>query len=48
MGFQSPWAANVRRTTLTLIFPGQVRLKVRSIPLAEANAVVRFLEQESH
>ena len=47
MGFQSPWAANVRRTTLTLIFPGQVRLKVRSIPLAEANAVVRFLEQES-
>lgn len=48
MGFQSPWAANVRRTNLTLIFPGQVRLKVRSIPLAEANAVVRFLEQESH
>ena len=48
MGFQSPWAANVRRTNLTLIFPGQVRLRVRSIPLAEANAVVRFLEQESH
>ena len=48
MGFQSPWAANVRRTNLTLIFPGQVRLKVRSILLAEANAVVRFLEQESH
>ena len=42
MGFQSPWAANVRRTNLTLIFPGQVRLTVRSIPLAEANAVVRF------
>ena len=48
MGFQSPWAANVRRTNSTLIFPGQVRLKVRSIPLAEANAVVRFLEQEPH
>ncbi len=48
MGFQSPWAANVRRTNLTLIFPGQVRLRVRSIPLAEADRIVRFLEQESH
>lgn len=48
MGFQSPWAANVRRTNLTLIFPGQVRLKVRSIPLAEADRIVRSLEQESH
>lgn len=47
MGFQSPWAANVRRTNLTLIFPGQVRLKVRSIPLAEADTIVRSLEQES-
>ena len=47
-GFQSPWAANVRRTNLTLIFPGQVRLKVRSIPLAEADTIVRSLEQESH
>ncbi len=48
MGFQSPWAANVRRTNLTLIFPGQVRLKVRSIPLAESDTIVRSLEQESH
>ena len=48
MGFQSPWAANVRRTNLTLIFPGQVQLKVRSIPLAEADTIVRSLEQESH
>ena len=48
MGFQSPWAANVRRTNLTLIFPGQVRLRVRSIPLAEADTIVRSLEQESH
>ena len=31
-----------------LIFPGQVRLRVRSIPLAEADTIVRSLEQESH
>ena len=48
MGFQSPWAVNVRRTNLTLIFPGQVRLRVRSIPLAEADTIVRSLERESH
>lgn len=29
--FQSPWAAAVRRTDLTLTFPGKIRLKVRSV-----------------
>ena len=28
---QSPWAAAVRRTNLTLIFPGGIRRKVRSV-----------------
>ena len=30
---QSPWAASVGRTNLTLTFPGWVKLKVRSVPL---------------
>ena len=47
MGFQSPWAANVRRTNLTLIFPGQVRLKVRSIPVRDAAPCLNALEQET-
>ena len=47
VGLQSPWAANVQRTNLTLVFPGQVRLRVRSIPLAEADTVVRSLEYKS-
>ena len=28
---QSPWAAAVRRTNLTLTFPGETRLRVRSV-----------------
>ena len=44
-GIQSPWAAKAGRTNLTLAFPGQVRLRVRSIPLAQADAVADALEQ---
>lgn len=33
---QSPWAASVGRTNLTLTFPGWVKLKVRSVPLRDA------------
>ena len=47
MGFQSPWAANVRRTNLTLIFPGQVRLKVRSIPVQDAEPCLAAVEQKT-
>ena len=43
---QSPWAARCQRLTLTLALPGQVRLKVRSIPLAEADTIIHFLEFE--
>ena len=43
---QSPWAANVDRTNLTLAFPGRVRLTVRSIPVAEADTILQRLELE--
>ena len=33
---QSPWAAAAGRTDLLLAFPGKVTLKVRSIPLRDA------------
>ncbi len=33
---QSPWALAVNRLTLTLMFPGKIKLKVRSIPEADA------------
>ncbi len=33
---QSPWAVQARRLSLTITLPGQVRLKVRSIPEADA------------
>ncbi len=44
----SPFGARYQRLTLTLALPLQVRLKVRSIPLAEADTIVRSLVQESH
>ena len=34
---QSPWAAAVNRTNLTLTFPGKLRLKVRSVRCSELN-----------
>ena len=45
--FQSPWAARYQRLTLTLILPGRVRLKVRSIPLRDAEPCFGALEQET-
>lgn len=45
---QSPWAANVSRTNLTLTFPGQVRLKVRSVPLRDAEKFFSFMERSNH
>lgn len=41
---QSPWAASVSRTNLTLTFPGWVKLKVRSVPLRDAEKFFRFME----
>lgn len=41
---QSPWAASVGRTNLTLTFPGWVKLKVRSVPLRDAENFFRFME----
>ena len=41
---QSPWAASVGRTSLTLTFPGWVKLKVRSVPLRDAEKIFRFME----
>ena len=32
---QSPWAAAVHRTNLTLTFPGGVKYKVRSVKCSE-------------
>ncbi len=44
---QSPWAARYQRMTLTLALPGQVRLKVRSIPVRDAAPCLNALEQET-
>ena len=44
--FQSPWAARYQRMTLTLALPGQVRLKVRSVPVRDAAPCLNALEQE--
>ena len=44
---QSPWAARYRRLTLTLALPGQVRLKVRSIPVRDAAPCLNALEQKT-
>ena len=41
---QSPWAASVGRTNLTLTFPGWVKLKVRSVPLRDAEKFFSFME----
>ena len=41
---QSPWAASVGRTNLTLTFPGWVKLRVRSVPLRDAEKFFRFME----
>lgn len=41
---QSPWAASVGRTNLTLTFPGWVKLKVRSVPLRDSEKFFRFME----
>ena len=45
--FQSPWAARYQRMTLTLALPGQVRLKVRSIPMRDAAPCLNALEQKT-
>ena len=45
--FQSPWAARYQRMTLTLALPGQVRLKVRSIPVRDAAPCLNALEQKT-
>lgn len=45
--FQSPWAARYQRMTLTLALPGQVRLKVRSIPVRDAAPCLNALEQKA-
>ena len=45
--FQSPWATRYQRMTLTLALPGQVRLKVRSIPVRDAAPCLNALEQET-
>lgn len=42
---QSPWAANVDRTNLTVAFPGQIKLTVRSIPWRDARKCFEFLER---
>lgn len=42
--FQSPWAVRAQRPTLTLALPGQVRLRVRSVPLRDADACFAALE----
>ena len=44
---QSPWAARYQRMTLTLALPGQVRLKVRSIPVRDAAPCLNALEQKT-
>ena len=41
---QSPWAAKADRTNLTLAFPGKAKVKVRSIPVRDAEKVMQFLE----
>ena len=38
---QSPWAVTVRRTNLTLVFPGKEKCRVRSVPLVD----LAFLER---
>ncbi len=43
---QSPWAAKADRTNLILTFPGWVRLKVRSIPVRDAEKFFGFLESD--
>ena len=45
--FQSPWAARYQRMTLTLALPGQVRLKVRSISVQDAEPCLAAVEQET-
>lgn len=41
---QSPWAAKADRTNLTLTFPGWVKLKVRSVPVRDAEKFFGVLE----
>ena len=41
------WAARYQRMTLTLALPGQVRLKVRSIPVRDAAPCLNALEQKT-
>ena len=43
---QSPWSAQARRTNLALRLPGRTRILVRSIPLGDAGACFRLLEDE--
>lgn len=45
-GQQSPWSAQAGRTHLVLHLPGRVRIKVRSIPVREAAACFRLLEEK--
>lgn len=42
---QSPWATSAQRANLSFCLPGKLRIKVRSIPLGDALACVRMLEQ---
>lgn len=42
---QSPWAISARRANLTICLPGRFCIKVRSVPLPDALACVRFLER---
>ena len=43
---QSPWAAKADRTNLTLTFPGWVKLKVRSVPVRDAEKFFGVLEND--
>lgn len=45
--FQSPWAARYQRLTLTLALPGRVQLKVRSIPVRDAEPCFAALEHQT-
>ena len=43
---QNPWSALAQRTNLTLRLPGRVRIRVRSIPIRDAEACLQLLEYE--
>ena len=43
---QNPWSTLAQRTNLTLRLPGRVRIRVRSIPIRDAEACLQLLEYE--